>query len=141
MLAIVVGLLVQAGPVIAPRHPRAASPWSHSVRAACGRNVITIDGYGGGRPLGMTARLRVNNLPLTGRAVPQLLADISHKRAVYRFEILCGELGDIGLRISEGEKLLDGPVRYRSAAASIMGNQLRSYTGFQDGDADGFWFR
>lgn len=141
MLPILVALMVQPGPVIAPRHPHAASPWVQSVRASCRRDVLTIDGYGGGRPLDRVPTLRVNGRPVTGGAVGQLVDDLSNKRAAYRLAILCGDAGEMGLRISEGEQLLDGPVRYRSGAAFIRGNRLQSYTGLQDANADSFWFR
>jgi hypothetical protein len=134
-------LLAAQNPVVMTHEPRAASPWVHSVRANCGRNILTLEGYGGGRPLDMMPRLRVNGRPVTGAAIRQLLADLSHKRAVYRLQILCGAGGEITLRIGEGEKQENGPVRYRSGAASFLGNRLRAYTGFEEVDADAFWFR
>lgn len=128
-------------PVIAPRHPPAASPWAQSVRANCGREIVVVDGYGAGRPLDRVPTLSVNGRPVAGRAVRQLLDDLSHKRAVYRIAITCGESGRIGLHMSEGEKPADGPVRYWSSAALVRGNRLISYTGRQESDADSFWFR
>jgi len=133
--------MLSPDPVIAPRHPHAASPWVQSVRASCGANVLAVAGYGGGRPLDRVATLRANDRPVTGPAVRRLLDDLSHRRSVYRLTILCGESGRIEFRIDEGEKQADGPVRYWSSAALVRGNRLVSYTGRQESDADSFWFR
>lgn len=133
--------MVGADPVIAPRHPQAASPWVQSVRARCGADALAVAGYGGGRPLDRVATMQVNDRPVTGPAVRRLLDDLSHRRSVYRLTILCGEAGRIELRIDEGEKQADGPVRYWSSAALVRGARLVSYTGRQESEADSFWFR
>lgn len=140
MVNILVALL-NPNPVISPIHPHAASPWIQSVRASCGNTTLTIEGYGAGRPIGLQTKLLINGKPLTGGFAPQLLDDLSHGRAVYRLQILCGRSGETTLRIAEGEKLFNGPVRYRSAVASIKDNRLQSYTGLQDSDANSYWFR
>ena len=128
-------------PVIGGWEPRAASPWVRSERATCGSNVLTISGYGGGRPLDRVAEVLVNGRPVTGKAVSQFRKDLSNGWAVYRFQMLCGIPGGITVRITEGEKQKEGPVRYRSGLAFIRGNLLVSYSGLQEADADSYWFR
>jgi len=134
-------LLAAQNVVITTHEPRSASPWVNSVRASCGAQRLAIDGYGGSKPLTALARIRINGRAVAGREMGRLVADLSHKRAVYRLQILCGYAGGIELRIGEGERLPDGPVRYRAARAEFQGGRLRAYTGFEEADADAFWFR
>ena len=141
MLSFFLAVALTQVPVITVREPRAASPWVRSVRANCGNNELTISGYGGGRPLDRVAEVRVNGRPVTGNSIGQFRKDLSNGWAAYRLQILCGASGTITVRISEGEKQRNGPVRYRSGAGHIRGNVLFSYTGLQDADADSFWFR
>jgi hypothetical protein len=68
-------------------------------------------------------------------------ADLSERRAAYRLEITCGEAGVIFVRISQGLKEAGGATRFRFSAAALKDGRLRSYTGFQEGTADDFWFR
>lgn len=134
-------VLLSLGPVVSVKEPSAASPWVQSVRASCGASELLIAGYGAAKPLGRIPKILVSGRPVTGRALNQLQADLSYRRAAYRLEILCGNLGGITLRINIGEKQLDGTVQFQSGAAFMKGNRLVSYTGLQIGDADSFWFR
>src|SRR6185436_8499337 len=98
MIGMIAAILLNPNPVIAGREPHAASPWIHSVRANCGSTVVSVEGYGGGRPLDAVARIAIDGEALRGDAVRQLRADLSHKRAVYRLQILCGERNGITVR-------------------------------------------
>jgi len=141
MMLLALAILQSANPVVMTREPHAASPWTQSVRARCGNAEIAIEGYGAGRPLDRAPRLRLNGRPVAGDAVERLLDDLAHRSAVYRVQVLCGQGGEITVRIDEGEKRAGGPVRYRSGGALIRGNRLVSYTGLEASDADSFWFR
>jgi hypothetical protein len=141
MLSVLLALALAQGPVIRTQEPLAASPWVLSVRASCGSRVLTVSGYGAARPREPAPQLLVGRRPVTGPAVGQLLEDLSHPAAVYRLQILCYRSGGINLRISEGETQQGGAVRYRTASATIRGNQLVSYTGLQEAEARSFWFR
>ena len=134
-------LLLQPDPVLMGREPRAASPWVQSVRANCGDTVLEISGYGAARPLDGVADIHIDGRAVTGPGVEPLRTDLSSRSAAYRLAIRCGDPGEIWVHISEGEKQPDGTVRFRFAAASIKDGRLRSYSGFQEGDADDFWFR
>ena len=134
-------LLLQPNPVIMVREPTPASPWVQSVEARCGKDLLRISGYGAGRPAGRVAELRVNGVTVRGDAVARLQADLSTRGAAYRLEISCGSPGQIYVRISQGLKEEDGSLRFRFSAASIQYGRLRTYTGFQDGAAEDFWFR
>lgn len=134
-------LLLNAAPVVVTREPRAASPWEQTVRANCGRTSLVLTGYGAARPQNRVPTLRVNGQPVTGRSVGRLLEDLAHRRAAYRLAMLCNGTNDVTMLIYMGERLEDGTIRYQSAAASIRGNRLTSYTGLQAGDAESFWFR
>jgi hypothetical protein len=131
----------QPDPEIMVREPTAASPWVQSVDAKCGNDLLQISGYGAASPLNKVAQLRVNGTPVAGDSVKQMQADLSERRAAYRLEITCGEAGVIFVRISQGLKEADGATRFRFSAAALSNGRLRSYTGFQEGTADDFWFR
>lgn len=141
MLSLILAFGLAQVKVITVREPRVASPWVQSVRASCGSRVLTVSGYGAAMPLNRAAEVLVNGKPVVGKAVRQLLDDLSHRGAAYRLGILCGRTGGITLRINQGEKQMDGSVRYQSAAAVIRDNQLVKYTGMEEGDANSFWFR
>jgi hypothetical protein len=135
-------LLLNAAPVVVmTREPRAASPWEQSVRANCGRASLVLTGYGAAQPLSRVPTLRVNGRPVVGSSVGRLLEDLAHRRAAYRLAMLCNGTNDVTMLIYVGERLEDGTIRHQSAAASIRGNRLTSYTGLRAGDADSFWFR
>lgn len=141
MIDILLLVLLQPNPVISPRHPHSALPWVQSVRARCGSTALAIDGYGAAKPLEGVPELLINDQPITGKSIPLLLNDLSNRRAVYRLQILCGDPGEITVRIDEGEKQAGGAVRYRSGAAFIEAGRLVTYTGLEEADADSFWFR
>ena len=126
---------------IGGREPHAASPWVQSTHASCGKNVISIAGYGAAMPLDRPASIFINKRPPVGPALAQLLTDLSHRRAAYRLTVACGGSFHITLRVMEGEKQIDGTIRYSSAAAFFRGNTLMSYTGLQHANAETFWYR
>lgn len=136
---LVASLLAQ-GPVVMSGRDSLASPWVHSVQASCGRNVLTVVGYGAADPLDRRPQVLVGRRSLTGPAVRQLLDDLANRRAVYRMQILCDPVGT-ELRIDEGEKQRGGGGHYRSGVTFIKGKLLVSYTGREEADADSFWFR
>jgi hypothetical protein len=111
------------------------------VAAACGKTTITISGYGAAKPLGRASTISINGQRLQGSSLAQLLADLAHRRAAYRLEILCSDPTEITLRVHEGEKQVDGTVRFRSGTAFIRRARLESYTGLREADADSFWYR
>ena len=127
-------------PYIGGREPNHPVSWSQTLIARCGAHRIRISGYGPARPLNRTALILIDGKRLKGDSIPQLLSDLSHRQAVYRLGILCDD-SRITLRIGEGEKQLDGTIRYRSGAASIGRSKLEGYTGLQETSADAFWFR
>lgn len=141
MIYILMAIFLQPNPVIAGQEPKAASPWVQSVEAKCGEDVLRISGYGAAKPLDRVAELRVNGTPVTGVGAEQIQADLSNRRAAYRLEITCGHPGQIFVRISQGLREADGTNRFRFSGAAIKDGRLRTYTGFQYGEADDFWFR
>lgn len=138
---VMLSLLSSPAPDVTVREPRSPSKWVHSVEASCGGTELVVSGYGGSRPLDSRPRLLVSGQPLRGNAAARLLSDLGHKRAVYRLQILCGRTGRIDIRISLGEKQMDGSVRYQAGAGSIRNGRLESYTGLEEADAETFWFR
>src|SRR4028118_399446 len=117
MLSSILALGVVQAPVITVQEPKAASPWVQIVRANCGPNVLTISGYGVARPKEKKPEIRVNERPVRGTAVRQLLEDLSTRSGAYRLQILCSASGGITVRINEGDKQENGSVRYRSGRA------------------------
>ena len=128
-------------PTVTVREPRPATSWVQSVRANCGRNTLTVAGYGVASPLERAPQVLVGRRTLAGKSVARLLGDLSNRRAVYPLRILCDRDGAMTLRINEGEKQRGGGVRYRSGAAFMKGNLLVSYTGLEEADEESFWFR
>ncbi|WP_439472479.1 hypothetical protein [Brevundimonas sp.] len=118
-----------------------AEPWTQSVRAVCGRDVLEVMGYGAGTPQPREPRIRVNGRALTGDAVPELLGDISTASAVYRFQVMCPRNGGFSVIVSRGEVPRDGGVVYENAAARITGRELVTYSGMGQATAEDFWFR
>jgi hypothetical protein len=138
---LLISMMMISQPVIAAREPHSASPLSQLVQANCGGSELVISGYGAARPLNGRAELVVADRPIEGDAVERLRSDLSHRRSVYRLEVLCGSSGQITLRINVGERQEDGDIRYQSGAALIRGNRLEHYTGLQASNVDTFWFR
>ncbi|MFL6780442.1 MAG: hypothetical protein ACJ8FF_02065 [Sphingomicrobium sp.] len=93
------------------------------------------------RPRDRPARILINRSEVGGRQRGQLLADLAHRRAAYRIEILCGGSQDVTIRVHVGERQADRKVRYWSGAGFIKGTTLVSYTGLQDADENSFWFQ
>ncbi len=141
MVSILYLLLLGSLPSVISKHPRPASPWVQSVKASCGPNRLEVSGYGGGRPLARRGIIMINARPIAGEDTAQLVNDISHERAVYRFQVLCGDPGWIILRIGWGEKPISGEVRYWSASAYFRGNKLKIYNRPEPSSIEGFWFR
>jgi len=128
--------------IISIREPRAADPWTQTVEARCGRRRLTISGYGPRRPLGRMAEVRIDGRSIGGEAAARLIEDLSAGSTVYRFQILCGAVGDNqSLVVSRGERNREGDVIYQTSSARFENGRLRSYSGFETTDADGFWFR
>jgi hypothetical protein len=111
------------------------------VEAKCGASKVLISGYGAGRPLDRAAAILVDGHTVQGPKRASLLADLTHRRAAYRVEILCDSPQNVTVRIHVGEKQADGNVRYWSGAAFLKGRTLLSYTGLQESDQESFWFR
>ena len=152
MIAILAALLLaqssaaQAEPrdeiIINIQEPRAADPWTQTVEARCGRRRLTISGYGPRRPLGRMPEVRIDGRAVEGEAAGRLIEDLSSGSAVYRFQIRCGAVGDDqSLVVSRGDRSRDGDVIYQRSSARFDNGRLRSYSGFEPTDADGFWFR
>jgi hypothetical protein len=141
MFYVFVLTLLSQVPIVMTHEPRSASPLTQSVSANCGRTPLLISGYGVARPLGRTPRFLVNGRPIAGQAAAQILHDLSNRRAVYRFEILCGDPGEVTVRINMGERQVGGPVRYQIGSVVIRGNRLFSYRGLEESNEDRFWFR
>lgn len=127
--------------VIKSREPHPASPWVQSTEATCGNANLLISGYGAAKPLTRIAQISVDGRRVTGRNVGKLLSDLSERRAVYRLQLLCDGPGQITLRISVGQKRVDGAIDYQSGVATIVGSSLKSYSGLQESNSDTFWFR
>jgi len=141
MILIAFLAVVSSQVLITSPEPRPASPWVQSTRATCGNANLTISGYGPAKPLTNGAQIGVNGRRVTGEGAPQLLADLSRRRAVYRLELLCDPRGQIILRINVGEKHINGAIEYRSGVATILGSTLKSYSGLMLSNSDTFWFR
>ena len=152
MIAILAALLLaqssaaQAEPrdeiISSIQEPRAADPWTQTVEARCGRRRLTISGYGPRRPLGRMPEVRIDGRAVEGEAAGRLIEDLSSGSAVYRFQIRCGPVGDDqSLVVSRGERRPDGDVVYQTSSARFENGRLRSYSGFETTDADGFWVR
>lgn len=141
MAFVMLSLVSPAAPDVTVHEPRSASPWVNRVEASCGGTELVVSGHGGGGPLDSRPRLLVSGQKLRGSAAARLLGDLDHKRAVYRLQILCARSGRIDIRISLGEKQMDGSVRYQAAAGSISNGRLETYTGLEEVDAETFWFR
>lgn len=141
MIFILAGLLSGSVPVIRSIEPRPATPWVQSSRASCGSNRIEVSGFGTAYPLDKRATIHLNNRPVAGDGMIQLLNDLSHKSSVYRFQVLCGTNGGITLRIGRGEKQPRGAVRYWSSAAFFKANKLTVYHPPEENNEEGFFFR
>lgn len=130
-------------PVIGGREPTPAETWRQSVSFQCGRDLLEISGYGPARPPGHPVRIRLNGRTPVGERLGDLVLDLGRTRAVYRITALCDGQGRPGISVIlyRGENVGDGVVEYRSAGAYFRGGHLTSYTGLQNTDATGFWFR
>lgn len=143
VVSLAVALLAQQ-PYIGGREPVPAEHWRQTVTFRCGRDVLEISGFGPSRPEGRLPRVTLNGHSPRGARLPELLRDLGREGAVYRFTGLCAGDGSpgISLRLNRGENVGDRnmDVEYYAAGAYFIHGELRTYTGLQRGDADGFWF-
>lgn len=82
-----------------------------------------------------------NDKPLTGPKATILIAELSHRGAVYRLDGSClTEVGKIGLNVVRGERGPGQPVTYWQSYYGISANaEVINYTGLMQLEADSFW--
>lgn len=141
MKFLMLALVLAQNPSVIVREPRPPSRWQQSTEAACGRTRIRFSGYGAAVHTGATPTVTIDGRALAGPRVPQLIADLSTVRGVYRFSVHCNRDGTITVTLIEGEAQSGGGVRYRSALARIRRGRLDFYSELEPADADTFWFR
>lgn len=125
---------------ITVREPYAARDSRQSASFRCGRDVLEISGYGDSRPEGRPPRVRLNGRVPAGADLPQLLRDLAHSRAAYRFTAHCNSDGGPGFyfRLYRGENVRGADVEYHIGIGYFTGGRLRSYAGHESYE-DSFW--
>jgi hypothetical protein len=140
VIALLLLAMAPQGVEITVREPYPARYSQQSVTFRCGRDLLEINGYGLSRPEGRPPRVRLNGRVPAGADLPQLLRDLAHPRAAYRFTAHCDSDGRPGFffRLYRGESVRGTDVEYYIGNGWFTGGRLRSYTGRRS-YAESFW--
>ena len=141
MIELLLLAMAPQGVEITVREPAPAGYSQQSVTFRCGRDVLEMSGYGESRPEGRPPRIRLNGRVPSGASLPELLRDLGHRDAVYRFTVHCDPARPgLYLGFYRGEQVRYRDVAYSIGNAHFAGGRLRSYGGAQPAHADSFWF-
>ena len=127
------------GQIVAGR-PLPPDQYELRLTQECGREKLVVRGFGHAAPADRRATALMNGRPVRGHLAPQLIADLSRRRAVYRLIGLCrNDQRGIWLRIHIAD-LEEQEPRFFAGNAYIRGSEVISYD-LRPISPESFWFR